>query len=131
MRDDFDPVVADRFKVLDQVPVPDTWSRVLDHVAVSDMSAFKTEEVLNMVDLETVALDRAPPEAADAGPGRRPRGGRRGGRDRPRGEPLRRRRDAIRRTVADRGTVSPAPPAQALFEQPDSGRGRARDVLRR
>ncbi len=28
MRDDFDPVVADRFKVLDDVPVPDTWSRV-------------------------------------------------------------------------------------------------------
>ena len=27
MRDDFDSVVADRFKVLDQVPVPDTWSR--------------------------------------------------------------------------------------------------------
>jgi hypothetical protein len=28
MRDDFDPVVADRFKVLDDVRVPDTWSRV-------------------------------------------------------------------------------------------------------
>ena len=28
MRDDFDSVVADRFKVLDDVPVPDTWSRV-------------------------------------------------------------------------------------------------------
>ena len=27
MRDDFDSVVADRFKVLDDVPVPDTWSR--------------------------------------------------------------------------------------------------------
>ena len=28
MRDDFDSVVADRFMVLDDVPVPDTWSRV-------------------------------------------------------------------------------------------------------
>ena len=28
MPDDFDSVVADRFKVLDDVPVPDTWSRV-------------------------------------------------------------------------------------------------------
>ena len=30
MRDDFDAVVADRFTLLDDVPVPDTWSRVLD-----------------------------------------------------------------------------------------------------
>ena len=28
IRDDFDRVVADRFTVLDDVPVPDTWSRV-------------------------------------------------------------------------------------------------------
>src|SRR6188472_325245 len=28
MRDDFDSLVADRFTVLDDVPVPDTWSRV-------------------------------------------------------------------------------------------------------
>jgi hypothetical protein len=28
MRDDFDPVVAARFTVLDELPVPDTWSRV-------------------------------------------------------------------------------------------------------
>ena len=28
MRDDLDSVVADRFTVLDDVPVPDTWSRV-------------------------------------------------------------------------------------------------------
>ena len=27
MRDDFDAAVAERFKVLDDVPVPDTWSR--------------------------------------------------------------------------------------------------------
>src|SRR5262245_29140799 len=35
MPDDFDAKVADRFRVLDEVPVPDTWSRVqfkvLDH----------------------------------------------------------------------------------------------------
>lgn len=42
MREDFDSVVADRFQVLDQVPVPDTWSRVR-----------LTEEVLTMIDLET------------------------------------------------------------------------------
>ena len=28
MRDDFDAVVAERFTVLDDVPVPDTWSLV-------------------------------------------------------------------------------------------------------
>ena len=28
MRDDFDEMVADQFKLLDQLPVPDTWSRV-------------------------------------------------------------------------------------------------------
>ena len=28
MRDDFDEVVADQFKLLDQVSVPDTWSKV-------------------------------------------------------------------------------------------------------
>ena len=42
MRDDFDFVVADRFKVLDEVPVPDTWSRIR-----------KTDGVLTMLDLET------------------------------------------------------------------------------
>ena len=44
MRDDFDSVLADRFKVLDQVPVPDTWSRIR-----------KTDGVLTMLDLETAA----------------------------------------------------------------------------
>ena len=28
MRDDFDDVVADRFRLLDQVSVPDTWSQI-------------------------------------------------------------------------------------------------------
>jgi hypothetical protein len=61
MRDDFDSVVADRFKVLDHVPVPDTRSRVLDQVPVPDTwSRIKSnEEVLTMVDLETAV----PPEA--------------------------------------------------------------------
>jgi len=45
MRDDFDSVVADRFKVLDQVPVPDTWSRIRN-----------TEEVLTMLDVESAVL---------------------------------------------------------------------------
>jgi hypothetical protein len=52
MRDDFDPVVAHRFKVLDGVRVPDTWSRVqfkvLDHVPVEF-----TEQEATMIDLET------------------------------------------------------------------------------
>jgi hypothetical protein len=52
MRDDFDSVVADRFQVLDEVPVPDTWSRVqfkvLDHMPVQ-----LTEEEATMIDLET------------------------------------------------------------------------------
>jgi hypothetical protein len=42
MREDFDSVVAARFKVLDQVPVPDTWSRV-----------GTTEELLTVLNLET------------------------------------------------------------------------------
>jgi hypothetical protein len=51
MRDDFDSVVADRFKGLDEVPVPDTWARVqfkvLDHMPVQ-----LTEEEATMIDLE-------------------------------------------------------------------------------
>ena len=59
MRDDFDSVVADRFKVLDQVPVPDTWSRVqfkvLDHVPNPDTwsPVQFTEEVVTMIDVKT------------------------------------------------------------------------------
>jgi hypothetical protein len=54
MRDDFDSVVADRFKVLDDVDVPDTWSRVLDRVPVPDTperGAVATEMV-TLIDLE-------------------------------------------------------------------------------
>ncbi|MGI9028837.1 MAG: hypothetical protein ACR2HP_02475 [Ilumatobacteraceae bacterium] len=55
MRDDFDPVLADRFTVLDQVPVPDTWSRVLDQTPVPDTLSLvrRTEEVPIMTELET------------------------------------------------------------------------------
>ena len=59
MREDFDSVVADRFKVLDDVPVPDTWSRVqfkvLDHMPNPDTRSPVqfTEEVVNMIDVET------------------------------------------------------------------------------
>src|SRR5688572_14707227 len=42
MREDFDSLVADRFKVLEQVPVPDTWSRIRS-----------TEDLLTVLDLET------------------------------------------------------------------------------
>jgi hypothetical protein len=52
MREDFDPVLADRFKVLDDVAVPDTWTRtqskVLNHVPVQF-----TEEDAAMIDLQT------------------------------------------------------------------------------
>ena len=41
MREDFDSMVADRFKVLEQVPVPDTWSRIRT-----------TEELLTVLDVE-------------------------------------------------------------------------------
>jgi hypothetical protein len=54
MRDDFDPLVAGRFKLLEEVPVPDTWSRarskVLNHLPVQF-----TEEESTMIDLETAA----------------------------------------------------------------------------
>ncbi len=55
MRDDFDSVVADRFKVLDDVPVPDTWSRVLDRVPVWDARSRVpfSDDALTMIDLET------------------------------------------------------------------------------
>ena len=55
MRDDFDSVVADRFKVLDDVPVPDTWSRVLDRVPVRDTRSRVqfSDEAVTMIDLET------------------------------------------------------------------------------
>ena len=55
MRDDFDSVVADRFKILDHVPVPDTWSRVLDHMHAADTSSPVqfTEEVVTMIDVKT------------------------------------------------------------------------------
>jgi hypothetical protein len=50
MRDDFDALVKDRFKVLNDVPVPDTWSRVQskvrNHVPV------RRKEGVTMIDLE-------------------------------------------------------------------------------
>jgi hypothetical protein len=54
MRDDFDPVVADRFKVLDDVPVPDTWSRVLDRLPAGESRSRVpfSDESLTMIDLE-------------------------------------------------------------------------------
>ena len=52
MPDDFDFVVADRFRVLDDTPVPDTWAlvqfKVLDHMHVQF-----TEEEATMIELET------------------------------------------------------------------------------
>jgi hypothetical protein len=59
MPDDFDSAVADRFKLLDHVRVPDTWSRVqlkvLDNRPASDTwspTQF-TEEVVTMIDVKT------------------------------------------------------------------------------
>lgn len=52
MRDDFDPVMADRFKVVSQVPVPETWTRVQSKV-LNHMPVRFTEEEATMIDLET------------------------------------------------------------------------------
>jgi hypothetical protein len=52
MRDDFDPVVADRFEVLDDVAVPDTWGRA-QLKALHPMHMPFTEEEATMLDLET------------------------------------------------------------------------------
>lgn len=52
MRDDFDPVVADRFKVLDRVAVPDVWSRV-QRFGQAGPAPEPNKEVLTMIDLET------------------------------------------------------------------------------
>ena len=59
MRDDFDSELADRFEVLDHVPVPDTWSRVqlkvLDHMPNPDTRSPVqfNEEVVTMIDVKT------------------------------------------------------------------------------
>ena len=73
MRDDFDSVVADRFKVLDQVPVPDTWSRVqfkvLDNGPDSDTWSpvqFTEEQAVSMIDVKTTD----PTEYRNKGPRR-------------------------------------------------------------
>ena len=131
MRDDFDSVVADRFKVLDDVPVPDTWSRVLDRVPVSDSRSRVpfTDEAVTMIDLETPV----PTEPRRKGPMRvlvaATRGGRRRGRDRPRGHPRRRRRGASRSTGPDRDRAPDDASAGAVRHTRRAAR--ARDVLRR
>ena len=76
MRDDFDSVVADRFKVLDDVPVPDTWSRVQFKV-LDRMPVQFTEEDATMIDLETSVPTDDRQQGAEAGPGRRAPGRRR------------------------------------------------------
>lgn len=55
MPDDFDSVVADRFKVLEDVPVPDTWPRALGRVPVQDTRSRApfSEGALTTIDLET------------------------------------------------------------------------------
>jgi hypothetical protein len=45
-------VLADRFKALDDVPIPDTWTRVQSKV-LNDMSVHLTEGEATMIDLET------------------------------------------------------------------------------
>lgn len=62
MPDDFDSVVADRFTVLDDVPVPDTWSRVQFKV-LDRMPVPLIEEDATMIDLET----RTPTDDRQAG----------------------------------------------------------------
>ena len=55
MPDDFDPEVANRFKVFDDVPVPDTWSRVQFKV-LDRMPVEFTEEGATMIDLAGLDL---------------------------------------------------------------------------
>ena len=62
MPDDFDAEVANRFKVFDDVPVPDTWSRVQFKV-LDRMPVEFTEEGATMIDL---AL-RSRPTTASSG----------------------------------------------------------------
>ena len=50
MREDFDPVVADRFKVLDQAPVPDTWSRVQFELLDPTSARFTEQDAVNGTD---------------------------------------------------------------------------------
>jgi len=50
--DDFDSVVAARFKVLDDAPAPDTWSRVQSKV-LDQISVQSTEEEATMIELDT------------------------------------------------------------------------------
>jgi hypothetical protein len=57
MHDDYDTLVADRFKLLDDVPVPDVWSRVQVKLLESRPGRF-TEGDAAMIDLES-------PSAAD------------------------------------------------------------------
>ena len=52
MPDDFDAEVANRFKVFDDVPVPDTWSRVQFKV-LDRMPVEFTDEGATMIDLAT------------------------------------------------------------------------------
>jgi hypothetical protein len=58
MRDDFDSVVADRFKLLDDVPAPDVWSRV-EFKLLDPTPARFTEGDAAMIDLEPpLAIDQ-------------------------------------------------------------------------
>ena len=60
MDDDFDPVVADRFNVLDQVPLPDTWSRIQRTRQAG--AAPTTAEVVTMIDVEPQLSNRPRPK---------------------------------------------------------------------
>lgn len=51
MRDDFDALIAERFAVLVDVPVPDTWARVQSKLLDPTAAPF-TEEETNVIDLE-------------------------------------------------------------------------------
>jgi hypothetical protein len=54
MRDDFDALVNDRFKVLDDVPVPATWSRVQSKVR--NYVPVQLDEGVTMIDLEAPSV---------------------------------------------------------------------------
>src|SRR5687767_1444230 len=52
MRDDFDSVVADRFEVLERVPVPDTWTRVQSKL-LNDRPVRQVQDETTTIDLAT------------------------------------------------------------------------------
>ena len=63
MRDDFDSVVADRFEVVDDVPVPHTWSRVLSKLHDPAPTSISDADV-TVFDLDSPSATAGPSNGA-------------------------------------------------------------------